>query len=427
MDILFIGFALFSLFFGAGNLIFPPFLGRTYGANWLVSSIGFILTGVGLASVAVYSMAKKDGDIKEFIKIGGERLGKLVLLIITVVIGPLGAIPRTGATSGEVMITSGINISYNLFIVLFFGLTLVFILTDNKIIDIIGKYLTPLLLIVLFIMILSGVINPIGHPNPSSITKSHIFTKSVIEGYNTMDALASIVFAPIIIKSLIEKGYGNDLKKKTVQVILVAATGLILVYLSLTYLGATSTTTYPTINSRVELLIVLAKSILGSFGKYILAAIIVLACFTTSIGLISSISDMFTKMFNNKISYNSTAIIVVIISIILSMVGVDGIINFTLPLLTFVYPLVLIMIVLNLLNYNLSKDYRKTILGLTAIISLIQSLTMYISMINPALAENFGKIIAWMPLYDSGFPWLVPFIILFVIGLFNRKKNQALV
>lgn len=427
MDIVFIGFALFSLFFGAGNLIFPPFLGRTYESNWLISSIGFILTGVGLASVAVYSMAKKDGDIKEFIKIGGERLGNLVLLIISVVIGPLGAIPRTGATSGEVMIASGINISYNLFIILFFGLTLIFILTDNKIIDVIGKYLTPLLLIVLFFMIISGIINPIGSPNTSSITKSHTFTKSVIEGYNTMDALASIVFAPIIIKSLIEKGYENDLKKKTVQVILVAATGLVLVYLSLTYLGATSSTPYPDINSRVELLIVLARSILGSFGKYILAAIIVLACFTTSIGLISSISDMFTKMCNDKISYNTTAIIVVIISIILSMVGVDGIINFTLPLLTFVYPLVLIMIVFNLLNYNLSKAYRKIILGLTGIISLIQSLTMYISMINPDLGENFEKIISWLPLYDYGFPWLGPFIILFIIGLLNREKGETLV
>ncbi|MBM0047091.1 branched-chain amino acid transport system II carrier protein [Anaerococcus sp. mt242] len=427
MDILFIGFALFSLFFGAGNLIFPPFLGRTYGSNWLVASIGFILTGVGLASVAVYSMAKKNGDIKEFTKVGGEKLGNLVLLIISVVIGPLGAIPRTAATSGEVMIASGINISYNLFIILFFGLTLIFILTDNKLIDLIGKYLTPLLLVVLFFMIISGIVNPIGNPSISSMTKVHTFTKSVVEGYNTMDALASIVFAPIVIKSLIEKGYENDIRRKTVQVILVAATGLVLVYLSLTYLGATSTQSYTDINSRVQLLIILARSILGSFGKYILAAIIVLACFTTSVGLTSSISDMFTKIFDDKISYNTTAIIVIIISIILSMVGVDGIINLTMPLLTFIYPIVLVMIILNLLNYNLSKSYRKIILGLTGTISLIQSLSMYISMLNPDLGSNFEKLIAWLPLYDYGFPWLVPFIFLFVIGLFNREKSSTLV
>ena len=427
MDILFIGFALFSLFFGAGNLIFPPFLGRTYGSNWLIASIGFILTGVGLASVAVYSMAKKNGDIKEFTKVGGEKLGNLVLLIISVVIGPLGAIPRTAATSGEVMIASGINISYNLFIILFFGLTLIFILTDNKLIDLIGKYLTPLLLVVLFFMIISGIVNPIGNPSISSMTKVHTFTKSVVEGYNTMDALASIVFAPIVIKSLIEKGYENDIRRKTVQVILVAATGLVLVYLSLTYLGATSTESHNDINSRVQLLIILARSILGSFGKYILAAIIVLACFTTSVGLTSSISDMFTKIFDDKISYNTTAIIVIIISIILSMVGVDGIINLTMPLLTFIYPIVLVMIILNLLNYNLSKSYREIILGLTGTISLIQSLSMYISMLNPDLGSNFEKLIAWLPLYDYGFPWLVPFIFLFVIGLFNREKSSTLV
>lgn len=427
MDILFIGFALFSLFFGAGNLIFPPFLGRTYGSNWLIASIGFILTGVGLASVAVYSMAKKNGNIKEFTKIGGEKLGNLILLIIAVVIGPLGAIPRTGATSGEVMMASGMNISYNLFIIIFFSLTLVFILTDNKVIDVIGKYLTPLLLIVLFFMIISGILNPIGKPEMSSLTKPFTFTKSIIEGYNTMDALAAIVFAPIIIKSLVEKGYGNDLKKKSIQVILIAAAGLILVYLSLTYLGATSTEYHPEINSRVELLIVIANTIMGSFGKYVLAAIIVLACFTTSVGLTSSISDMFTKIFNDKISYNITAIIITMSSIVLSMVGVDGIINFTLPLLTFVYPLVLLMIIFNLLNYDFNKNLRKIIFTVTGIISFLQTFIMYVSMLDQNLGIRMENNLAWLPLYDYGFPWLLPFIILFIIGIFKREKSQTLV
>lgn len=243
-----------------------------------------------------------------------------------------------------------------------------------------------------------------------------------------MDALASIAFAPIIIKSLIDKGCKENILRKTVQATLIAAASLILVYISLTYLGASSSLVYQDIDSRVELLIKIANSTLGSFGKYILSAIIVLACFTTAVGLISSISEILHKDFA-KISYKTFAITITLISIILSLVGVDKIVNYTSPLLTFIYPIVILMIIFNLSNPKMTEKYRHFNFTIVGIISFIQSLISYMAMTNENLAKNFSKIISFLPFYDHGFPWVVPFLIFFVIGLLmsvNQKKNEYL-
>lgn len=424
MDVLVIGFALFSLFFGAGNLIFPPFLGKIYGSNCLLASLGFILTGVGLASLGLISMAKRNGDIKNFTHIAGQKLGDVTLLLIAMTIGPLGAIPRTGATSGEVMIEAGLSIPYILFIFIFFALTLIFIINDSKIIDIVGKYLTPILLFVLAFMIIAGIINPIGESQASDFTKTQTFTKSIIEGYNTMDALASVAFAPIIIKSLIDKGYKNNLIGKTLQVTMIAASGLIAVYISLSYLGASSSEVFSNISSRVGFLIAISNQILGPAGKYILSTIIVLACFTTSVGLTSSIAHMLCKIFDGKVSYKVTAVAITVVSVMLALIGVDGIIEFTLPILTFVYPVVLVMIIYNLFDINFASDFRLASFYLVAIISLLQAITSYIAMVDKNAAGSFSKIISWLPSYESGFPWLIPFLLVFVIGLIFARKDE---
>lgn len=424
MDIIIVGFALFSLFFGAGNLIFPPFLGKIYGSTWLVASFGFILTGAGLACISVISMAKRKGNVKEFTNLAGNKLGSLTIILIAMTLGPLGGIPRTGATSAEVMIEAGLPIPYIFFIIAFFAVTLILILTDSKIIDIIGKYLTPALLIVLAVMIIAGIINPIGEINTINITQGEVFNKSLIEGYNTMDALAAIAFTPIIIKSLLEKGYEENLIKKTIAVTLIAACGLILVYISLTYLGSTSSIRFNYMTSRVALLIAISNAILGSFGKYILAAIIVLACFTTSVGLTSSIADMLYKTFDRKISYKLIAVFITIISVILSLVGVDRIIEFTSPLLTFAYPVVLVMIIYNIFEINFTNRFRIISFYLVAIISLCQSMISYVSMAKPELADEISKVISWLPMYRLGFPWLIPFIIILAMGLLFARKDE---
>ena len=424
MDIIIVGFALFSLFFGAGNLIFPPFLGREYGSTWLVSSLAFILTGAGLACISVISMAKRKGNVKEFTSVAGSKLGSLIIILIAMILGPLGGIPRTGATSAEVIIKAGLPIPYVFFIVAFFTLTLILILTNSKIIDIIGKYLTPILFLVLAVMIIAGIINPIGDIKNINISQGEVFNRSLIEGYNTMDALAAVAFAPIIIKSLLEKGHEENLIKKTIDVTLIAACGLVLVYISLTYLGATSSISFNNMPSRVALLIAISNAILGGSGKYILATIIVLACFTTSVGLTSSIADMLYEAFDKRISYKLIAVFIILVSLILSLIGVDGIIEFTAPLLTFAYPIILVMIVYNLFEISFIDSFRNMSFYLVAVISLCQSMISYISMINQELSDEISKLISWLPMYKLGFPWLIPFIIMFAFGLSFARKDE---
>ena len=430
MDIIIVGFALFSLFFGAGNLIFPPFLGKTFGTSWLISSIGFLLTGVGLASLGVIAMSKKAGNVKEFTRISGDRLGYIITLLVILIIGPLGAIPRTGATSAEVVIASGINIPYILFIVLFFGVIFLINFTNSKIVDVIGKYLTPALLIVLAVMIISGIVHPIGGKLLTSKSNAEVFSKSITEGYNTMDALAAMVFSPIVIKSLIDKGYENNLLKKTFQVIAVAAGGLLLVYISLTYLGSTSSIVYKDKIERVDLLISISNSILGPIGKYILSATIVLACLTTAVGLTSSISEIFVQIFNDKISYKKMLAIVVGISVTLSLIGVDGIVTFTSPMLNFTYPIFLTMIVYNLMDKEIDYKYRKLTFTVVTIISIIQAIIEYIRIFHISGLRGLNKIISWLPFYSSGFPWIIPFILTFILGILlsirktNNKANE---
>ncbi|MDU6791939.1 MAG: branched-chain amino acid transport system II carrier protein, partial [Anaerococcus sp.] len=267
MDILVIGFALFAMFFGAGNLIFPPMLGYTYGDKWLLASIAFTIVGVGLTLLAVVSMAKRQGNIFTFTSLAGNKLSKAIILIIALCIGPLGAIPRTAATSFEMVQSAGFNINIFVFTLIFFGLSLFLALAKNSVVDLIGKFLTPLLLISLLIMIIVGVSSPIGQIKEINLNVGKIFSDSMLEGYNTMDALAALAFTPIIVESVINKGYKNELLKKTIQASLIAVLGLAFVYISLTFLGASVSTSINT-DSRVTLLNYIAEKVLGNKGKF---------------------------------------------------------------------------------------------------------------------------------------------------------------
>lgn len=331
------------MFFGAGNLIFPPMLGYIYGDKWLLASIAFTIVGVGLTLIAVISMAKRKGNIFTFTSLAGDKLSKTIILIIALCIGPLGAIPRTAATSFEMVESAGFNINILVFTLIFFALSLFLSLSKNSVVDLIGKFLTPLLLISLLIMIIVGMLNPIGDTKNVDMALKTIFSNSMLEGYNTMDTLAALAFTPIIVESIIKKGYKNDLLKKTIEASLIAVIGLAFVYISLTFLGSSASKSIDT-DSRVTLLNFISSSILGNKGKFVLLLAIIMACFTTSIGLISSISNIFVEFSKNKLKYKPVAWVIAIVSLLLSVLGVESIVRLTGPFLQFVYPLALSLI-----------------------------------------------------------------------------------
>ena len=436
MDIIVIGFALFAMFFGAGNLIFPPMLGYIYGDKWLLASIAFTIVGVGLTLIAVISMAKRKGNIFTFTSLAGDKLSKTIILIIALCIGPLGAIPRTAATSFEMVESAGFNINILVFTLIFFALSLFLSLSKNSVVDLIGKFLTPLLLISLLIMIIVGMLNPIGDTKNVDMALKTIFSNSMLEGYNTMDTLAALAFTPIIVESIIKKGYKNDLLKKTIEASLIAVIGLAFVYISLTFLGSSASKSIDT-DSRVSLLNFISSSILGNKGKFVLLLAIIMACFTTSIGLISSISNIFVEFSKNKLKYKPVAWVIAIVSLLLSVLGVESIVRLTGPFLQFVYPLAILLVFFNLIGKNsIDKLIIRNSFIVVTIVSLMDALISLIDILIDMFKIDFSflsrlemllkNIISIISLNIVDFPWIFPFIVTIIITIIYLKivKNK---
>ena len=299
--ILTLGFALFAMFFGAGNLILPPYIGLISGDKWGIAIVGFSITAIlapFLGILAVVISGKSFTDLRAYLP---ERIGILIQLLIILCIGPLIAIPRTGATTFEVGIQPIFpDFSNILFAVIFFSIIAFLSISPGKIVDVIGKYLTPLLMIALFVLIVWGVIQPVSMPKEIALSNKEVFKKSFLEGYQTLDVLAAVIFAGIIISTAIEKGFTsiNQRIKATILSGVIATTALLFIYGGLLYLGAISG--YPIENnlSRTALLLYISQSIFGVEGAYVISIAMSLACLTTAIALTSATASFFQEITN---------------------------------------------------------------------------------------------------------------------------------
>ncbi|MGL5693552.1 MAG: branched-chain amino acid transport system II carrier protein, partial [Peptostreptococcaceae bacterium] len=339
-DIMVVGFALFAMLFGAGNLIFPPYLGLVSGANWQTGFAGFILSDVGLALLAILAAAKCNGDVSKILSRSGKKLSIVLGCAIMICLGPLLAIPRTAATTFEMGIMplfEGINPV--IFSIIFFSLTLILTIKPSKVIDIIGSFLTPVLLVSLAVLIVSGIMNPIGEISSVSMIEN-VFAEGINQGYQTMDTLGAVALSTVVIATIMNKGYKEEsLKiKLTLKAGIVASVGLILVYGGLAYLGATVSTKYGIDVVQTSLIVEITSILLGQPGKVILALIVGLACLTTSIGLTSATGQYFTKITNGRLKYEHIVVVVCVFSAIVSNFGVSTIIQFSAPILSLIYP-----------------------------------------------------------------------------------------
>jgi len=422
-DYFVIGFALFAMFFGAGNLIFPPTLGRAVGSKYLPSILGFLATGVGLPLMGILSCIKSNGD---FMSMAG-KVGKDFSLIITsaliLAIGPMLAIPRTAATTFELSLQPFFpNMNPFVAVLLFFLINLAFVLKPNSIIDNIGKFLTPVLLIMLSLIIIKGIVCPIGEIYNTNYT--NVFSNSLLEGYQTMDAMASVIFASIIISSVKSKGYktSSEIARVTVASSIVAVIGLSFIYGGLLYLGAQTNSILPGDTSRTRLVSDISKYVLGNFGTIALSISVGLACLTTSIGLTSTGADFFTKLSKGKISYTVNVFIITIISMIISLKGVDIIVSLASPILQILYPVVIILIVINLLE-NFIKNNK--IIAITVYTALIFSILSTVNSLVPSIAF-ISTLLNSIPLSNLGFAWFIPSLIAFFISCiaFGNKEHS---
>lgn len=426
-----IGLMLFSFFFGAGNFIFPPVLGQAAGDNLLSATIGFCISGVGLPLLGIIAMAINRSDNPDNLASPVHpNFAKALVIICALTIGPFFAIPRTAAVSFDTGILAFVPtgyhdlgmIAYSLF---FFLLTYYLSVNPSKIIDNIGKIMTPMLLICLAILIAFVLLDPLGPTQAAQGDYAEVpFFKGFQEGYNTMDLLAAMLFGAATVNAIESKGILDHklLTRLCIYAGIIAATFLALIYSSLAYTGATSVHAFGIVSNGGQLLNQIAVHYMGNFGKVILALIIFFACITTSIGLTSSISGYFNALFNEKIQYQRYVLAISVFSFAVSNVGLSNIIKFSIPVLCMLYPIVIVLVLLNVCSGLFKRDpyiFRPCVL-FTTIFAILDGLKA--AGINTGFIH--ASLEAYMPLYNIGFGWVVPCIAGIVLGFIWKACAQ---
>lgn len=421
-DIFVSGLALFAIFFGAGNLIFPPYLGVITGDGWFATMCGFLLADPVIPILTVFITAFAGGRAVDLGKRVSPGFAKLLSLVAIICIGPAFAIPRTAATTHEVGVMPFFpNAPAFITSIVFFGITFALAYKESGVVDIIGKYITPALLIFLVLIIAKAIITPVGAIVPVE-TDGGFFVKGFYEGYQTLDALAAPLFTGIVVTDLIRKGYGEVSEKERrsfiMMVGLVCFVALAVVYGGLTYLGAQGSSMFTADDSRVEILVSLVGLLFGSFGKIALGLAVALACLTTSVGLTSAAGNFFEDISNGKIKYGVTVIVVTVISFALSLFGVDAIIALAGPVLTIVYPIIIALVFYMMFEKHVRYDmaYIVMVAGVL-VISIIETVGANIGL------GGMVDTIKQLPLGQFGFTWFVPSLVCFAIGYLIGKMG----
>jgi LIVCS family branched-chain amino acid:cation transporter len=434
-----IGLMLFALFFGAGNLIFPPGLGQQAGVNMWEAMIGFLITGVGLPLLGVVAISVSGNDVQSLAGRVHPVFGLVFTFVLYLAIGPVFAIPRTGTVTYEVGIlpflpAAAADSSLPLFIftLIFFGITFWLSLNPAKIVDTVGKMLTPILLLVLALISVKMFITPMGEMQaPKGEYADGAFFKGFLEGYLTMDTLAALVFSIVVINAVKERGITDRaaIAKICIRCGLIAAAGLAAVYISLAYLGATSVSQIGYFDNGGAVLSESVNILFGSLGNVILSTAITFACLTTSIGLVSACGKYFSMVFPS-VSYKLIITVICLFSTIVANAGLTKLIAFSVPILIALYPLAIVLIILSFLH-SYFKGAPEVYIGsliLTTIISIADGLKA--GGLLPGAIDEW--LVSTVPLFDYGIGFLVPAIIGGVIGFIisstrtNQKSGAAL-
>ncbi|KGX93802.1 branched-chain amino acid transporter [Pontibacillus halophilus JSM 076056 = DSM 19796] len=416
-DIFLIGFMLFALFFGAGNLIYPPSLGIQAGTSYWLAISGFIITGVGLPILGVTAIALGGTDARGFASRVSPLFGTVFASVIYLAIAPFFGIPRAANVAYEMgveplfgSVTSGWVLP--VFSVLFFALVYWVSLNPSKIVDRIGQWLTPILLIAIVGLCMASFLGfEAPAQSPSGDYTEGPFFSGFINGYLTMDAIAGLAFGIIVVKALKDRGVAQKrtLIKQTLKAGAVTAAGLIFVYTSIGWIG-TKMASEGTFDNGGDILSNATAMLFGPNGALLLGVIVALACFTTCVGLTVANSQFFSETFQS-ISYQTMVRLTTLVSLLITNLGLSQIIEISVPVLSFVYPLAIVLMVLSLFDalFNSSPYVYRGALLLTFIVALYDGLN--------ALAINVSfleQILTPLPLFQEGLGWIT----LALIGAF---------
>lgn len=423
-----IGLMLFALFFGAGNLIFPASMGQAAGSNVWWAVLGFCITGVGLPLVAVMAIGYSGSHGLQQV---ASRIHPYFALFYMVVcylsIGPCFAVPRTGTVSYEIAVKPFLGpdadaFAQPIFLAIFFIISGVLAATPSKLVDRIGKILTPLLVFTITIFIIKSFITPMGEPGVPSeayATPLKATVQGILDGYATLDAIAALIFATLVINAVMASGF-SDKKTITLQVYkadFIAGPLLGIIYIFIAKIGAESVDTIGMQDTGAPVLALTSMYLFGEFGAMLLSAMVLLACFTTCIGLISCCASYFLEL-TGKMHYRAWVVVFTLISYLIGLFGLKTIIVSTIPVLMFIYPLCVALVVLIFLDKPIKRSrcvYSWTI-ALTLIMALANGLnTAGVDL--GALDEMFNQ---YVPLYGLGLGWLSFAAAGFVIGLIHQ-------
>lgn len=428
-DLLLVSLMLFSLFFGAGNLIFPPFLGQTAGSATWVAMAGFFVTAVGFPVLGVIVVAKSGG-----LNLLAKRVNPVFSAIFTVLIylsiGPCLGIPRAGSLPFEMAVApylpEGISVTLAMFLftLIFFSVAYWLSLSPTKLVDRMGKVLTPTLLALIAIIFVSALVKPLGsYGEATGAYTNSAFVAGFLEGYLTMDTIAALNFGIVIALAIKSKGVKEEkaIVSTSIKAGMIAGGLLIAIYSILGHLGATSGGRFGVTENGAQTLTNVMTYIFGKPGAVLLAVVFTLACLTTCVGLITSCSQYFATL-TKKIKYNHWVAILATFSMTFANLGLTKILAISVPVLNAIYPIAIMLIVLGCLD----KFFK----GNSVVYSLTILFTGVVSVVD-VLAQggvNLGRVIRVfekLPLYGDGLGWIVPAIVgmgLGVIGMLVKER-----
>ena len=416
-----VSFMLFSLFFGAGNLIFPPFLGQNAGSHTVSAMIGFLITAVILPVLGVVVVARFDG-LDKLGKQVGDKFSLVFTVLIYLSIGPGLGIPRAASVPFEMAVApylpdgSNAKVCMLVYSLVFFLIALWLCMTPGKLVSRIGNFLTPSLLILLIFLFISFLFR--GETDIAQAQAAYQnapFLKGFSEGYQTMDTIAALNFGLVIATTLSSFGLTEkkDMMKHTVLAGVFAGVILAAVYMMLSYMGMCSSGVYPIQENGAWTLRCIVYQLFGAPGAILLAAIFTLACLTTCVGLINSISQYFSVLFK-KISYKAWVFIITGFSFLICNLGLTAILKISIPILNAIYPVAIVLIILGLSHrfWEKSKFVYPFVVAGTGVVSVVYALD------EAGVPLTFiGKLCRKLPLYSDGFCWVSVAAVMLVIAI----------
>lgn len=431
---------LFGMFFGAGNLIFPVHLGQLSGSNMLAATLGFIVTAVGIPILGVAAIGNTHSDgLQTLSSKVSHSYGYFFTVLLYLTIGPFFAIPRCATTSFTTGFAPLLNESISektallIFSLIFFALVLFFSLKPGKITVWIGKFINPIFLLFLTILIIAALFQsgaPVSSVQPDPSYQSNSFFHAFAEGYGTMDAIAGLAFGIIVIDIIKRMGVTDDdaIAKDVLKSGMLTGLLMSLIYILTILLGVRSRAFFPISENGGIALAQISNHYLGRYGSIVLALTILFACLKTSIGLVTSCAEAFHRMFPKFLSYRAWAIGFTVFSFAVSNVGLSAIIEYAIPMLMLIYPPCITLILLALAGKLFAHDKRVYIsvtifTWLASIFDFFKTLPSNVqNFLHLDGAISFAKKV--LPLFNLNLGWLLPSILGLVIGIIIHKLNK---